>query len=270
MGNVQIVGVLNVTPDSYYDGGQFVTAEAAVQRAGDMLRDGADIIEIGGESTGPGSPNVSLEEEQTRVISIIKALRKAYPQARFSIDTYKAAIATAAVEEGVSMVNDITAGRGDSAMFSAVAKCGVQYVLMYAKDDSPRTTIENTQYDDCISTVSTFLKERKEAAQNAGVVAENIILDPGMGHFVSSDPQYSFMLLAKLFSLAELTCPLFVSPSRKSFLAGTENLPASERLPGTLAASAIAVLHGASYIRTHDIQPVRQACEIAESIRSIG
>jgi dihydropteroate synthase len=270
MGNVQIVGVLNVTPDSYYDGGQFVTAESAVQRAGDMLSDGADIIEIGGESTGPGSPNVSLEEEQTRVISIIKALRSAYPKARLSIDTYKAAIAKAAVEEGVSMVNDITAGRGESAMLSVVAESGVQYVLMYAKDDSPRTTIENTQYDDCISTVSTFLRERKEAAQNAGVAAENIILDPGMGHFVSSDPQYSFLLLVKLSSLAELKCPLFVSPSRKSFLAGTENLPASERLSGTLAASAIAVLHGAVYIRTHDILPVRQACEIAESIRTIG
>lgn len=267
MSNFQIVGVLNVTPDSYYDGGKFNSAEAAVKRAGEMLEEGADIIEVGGESTGPGSEDVPLEEERKRAISIIKALREAYPQAQISIDTYKAPIASDAIESGVMMVNDVTAGRGDPEMFSVLAKSDVLFVLMYSKDDSARTTIQEKQYDDVTTTVMEFLSERKELAVQAGISKERIILDPGMGHFVSSDPKYSFKLLEELKKLSELGCPLFVSPSRKSFLAGSENLPTEERLPGTIAASAVAVLNGAIYIRTHDILPVRRGCDTALRLR---
>lgn len=267
MKTVQIVGVLNVTPDSYYDGGKFDTTEAAVQRAGEMLAEGADIIEIGGESTGPGSPDVSPEEEGNRILGAMRAVVRAYPGVRLSIDTYKSEIARTAVKEGVTMVNDITAGRGDSAMFAVMAELGVPYVLMYSKDSSPRTTVKNVQYQDCIAEVVSFLRSKKEAAERAGVENGNIIVDPGMGHFVSADPQYSFALLAQLSALKELGCPLFVSPSRKSFLAGSQQLSPKDRLPGTIAASAIAVLHGASYIRTHDVLAVRRGCEIAESIR---
>jgi len=267
---VQIVGVLNVTPDSYYDGGEFDSVSAAVKRAGEMLSEGADIIEVGGESTGPDSKDVSLEEEKSRVLGVIQALVSAYPQAIFSIDTYKSEIARAAVEAGVTMVNDVTAGREDSAMFAVMAELGVPYVLMYAKDPSPRTTVEKTTYDDCVMAVTSFLRARKEEATGAGIAEENIILDPGMGHFVSADPRYSFLLLSQLSALSVLGRPLFISPSRKSFLAGSENLPPKERLPATIAASAIAVLHGASYIRTHDVLAVRRACETAENIRDAG
>ena len=264
---LQIVGVLNVTPDSYYDGGEFNSVELAVKRAGEMLEEGADIIEIGGESTGPGSEDVSFEEEKRRTIDVIKAVREAYPDVRLSVDTYKSTIAAEAIDAGVTMVNDVTAGRGDLEMFSVLARSDAPLVLMYSKDDSARTTVQETQYDDVVTTVKEFLRVRKEAAMKAGIPEERIILDPGMGHFVSSDPQYSFRLLAQLGQLSQLGCPIFVSPSRKSFLAGSENLSTADRLPGTIAASAIAVLHGASYIRTHDILPVRRGCEIAVAIR---
>ena len=267
MKDLIIVGVLNVTPDSYFDGGKFNAVDAAVKRAGEMLKEGADIIEVGGESTGPGSEDVPEDEERKRTISIIKAIKKEYPDANISIDTYKSSIAKEAIAEGVMMVDDVTAGRQDPELFGAVVEAGVKLVLMYAKDDSPRTTIEEVQYDDVVVTVKEFLSSRKEEAMKAGVSEENIILDPGMGHFVSSDPQYSFDLLVGIPQLTELGSPLFVSPSRKSFLAGSENLPAADRLPGTIAASALAVLNGATYIRTHDILLVRRGCEVALATR---
>jgi len=263
----KIVGILNTTPDSYFDGGQFNQVDTAVKRAGEMLAEGADIIEVGGESTGPGSRDVSLEEERERTMSIIQAILKAYPDTHVSIDSSKSALAAEALDVGAMMVNDVTAGRADPEMFSVMAQRGVPLVLMYAKDGSPRTTINEVRYDDVITVVKEFLKERKESAMAAGVNPSHIILDPGMGHFVSSDPQYSFDILARLAELLDLGCPLFVSPSRKSFLAGSENLSTEDRLPGTVAASAIAVLHGAHYIRTHDVREVRRGCEVAMNIR---
>lgn len=259
----QIVGVLNVTPDSYYDGGRFVSPKQAVERVGEMLREGADIIEIGGESTGPGSPGVSEEEELRRVVGTLHAVREAHPAALLSVDTCKARVAAEAVDAGACMVNDVTAGRFDAQMFPALAASQARCVLMYAKDETPRTTVSERQYDDVVSAVRAFLADRKEAAIRAGIAQERIILDPGMGHFVSSDPRYSFELLARLHELSSLGSPLFVSPSRKSFLAGREGLAPEQRLPGTVAASAIAVLHGAAYIRTHDVEAVRQGCEVA-------
>ena len=250
----QIVGVLNVTPDSYFDGGKFNQVEAAVKRVGEMLADGADIIDIGGESTGPGSSDVSVEEELNRVILIIKAVKEEYPEAKISIDTYKSQVAKEAIESGAVMVNDVTAGRGDPELFSVVAPSDVSLVLMYSKDDTARTTIRDQKYDDVVSTIIEFLKERKSAAVDAGIAEDRIVIDPGMGHFVSSDPQYSFSILAELERLKELNCPIYVSPSRKSFLAGQENLPPEDRLPATIAASALAVQNGATYIRTHDVK----------------
>lgn len=268
MERIQIIGIVNVTPDSYFDGGKFATVDAAVKHAGAMLQEGADWIEIGGESTGPNSKDVSLEEERARTMPVIKAIKEMYPKAQIAIDTYKASLAESAIAAGASMVNDVTAGRSDPAIFGVVQKRNTPIVLMYAKDPVPRTTVEARQYDDVIATVREFLEARKQAALAAGIAPDRIILDPGLGHFVSSDPNYSFEIIARLSELAELGSPLLLSPSRKSFLAGCENLKTIDRLPGTIAASAIAVLHGASYIRTHDVAPVRRGCEIAQAIRS--
>jgi dihydropteroate synthase len=264
---VHIVGVLNVTPDSFHDGGRFTSVEDAVHRAGELIAQGADIVEIGGESTGPHSAAVSTEEEMVRVLPVLEAIRSAYPQARLSIDTYKSAVAAAAIKRGVIMVNDVTAGRADPDFFSVVAASKTSLVLMYSKDANPRTTLGENSYTDVIQSVSYFLRERRDAAAAAGIDSSRIILDPGLGHFVSSDPQYSFEILGRLQELLHLECPLFISPSRKSFLAGGENLQTADRLSGTIAASAIAVLHGATYIRTHDVVETRRACEIAQAIR---
>lgn len=265
---VHIVGVLNVTPDSFYDGGALPSVESAVARASRMLADGADILEIGGESTGPRSPSVSLDEELRRVVPAIDAIRSQFPDASLSVDTCKSAVAAAALQRGVAMINDVTAGRADPAMFSTLAASGADLVLMYAKDPTPRTTVEALRYDDVVSTIKHFLRERKQAAVAAGIAASRIILDPGLGHFVSSDPAYSFEILRRLPEFLDLGSPILLSPSRKSFLAGPENLSPSERLPATIAASAIAVLQGASFIRTHDVREIRRACDIAVRLRA--
>ncbi|HLC48880.1 MAG TPA: dihydropteroate synthase [Candidatus Andersenbacteria bacterium] len=263
---VQIVGILNTTPDSYVDSGRFVTIKTAIAQAKKFIDEGVRVVEIGGESTGPTSKNVSLEEELQRTIPIIAAIHDHFPIVQLSIDTYKAPVAKAAIEAGVSMVNDITAGRADKDMFAVIATSGIPYVLMYSKDNTPRTTIENKSYKDVIGHIIHFFEERISSAKKAGIRKDQIILDPGLGHFISSYPKYSFEILANLEKLLVFGCPLFISPSRKSFLAGIENLPVKDRLPATIAASAIAFINGATYIRTHDVAEVKRGCEVAEMI----
>lgn len=257
---------MNVTPDSYFDGGKYVEVERAVKRAAEMLADGADIIEIGGESTGPGSREIFADEEVERIIPVVSSLRKLFPKTNISVDTWKSKVAAEALSMGVSMINDVTAGRGDPEMFRVLSKSDCKVVLMYAKDPSARTTIEDRPYENVVRTVKSFLEERIEAALASGISRDRIILDPGMGHFVSSDPRYSYELLARLQEIVALGFPVLLSPSRKSFLAGRENLSVSDRLPGTIAASSIAVMNGATYIRTHDVLEVRRGCEMAEAV----
>ncbi|HRH93988.1 MAG TPA: dihydropteroate synthase [Candidatus Peribacteria bacterium] len=255
-----IVGILNVTPDSYVDGGRYNDEASVVARAKQFAREGADIIEIGGESTGPGSPDVSAAEELRRVLSAVQTVHRELPAVRICVDTWKAAVAAAVVHSGASMINDITAGRGDPEMFSVAARAGCPLVLMYSKDAGPRTTKDAKQYDDVIGTIAAFLRERVAAAEQAGVARKNIIVDPGLGHFISADPRYSFQILDSLSAFAEIA-PVLVSPSRKSFLAGPHNLPVEQCLPATLEASLTAMRNGASFIRTHDVAATRAALE---------
>ncbi|MBM3231446.1 dihydropteroate synthase [Candidatus Peregrinibacteria bacterium] len=259
---VSIVGILNVTPDSYVDGGLYTDVANAVERVGQMLAEGADIIDIGGQSTGPGSKDVPVDEELQRTIPVIEAILKKYPDTFVSIDTFRSQVAEEALKRGVRMVNDVTAGRSDQNIFSVSALYKAEIVLMYAKDSSPRTTVQETEYRDVIGEIHAFLESRVAIAVAAGIPRERIIVDPGLGHFVSSSSQYSFEVLRRLGEFSDLG-RIYVSPSRKSFLAGPENLPVSERLPATIAASAIAVMNGASFIRTHDVAAVRQGCEVA-------
>jgi dihydropteroate synthase len=260
---VRIVGILNTTPNSFYDGGKFMALTQALDRTEKMLSEGADIIEIGGESTGPNAPEVLCDIELNRTIPVIKEILKRWPKTIVSIDTYKARVAAQAIDAGAVMVNDVTAGRGDADMFAVLAQYPtVQYVLMYAKDASPRTTLQGTEYPNVVTHVVNFLQQRIAVAEAAGLERAQIIIDPGMGHFVSSHAKYSLQLLRELRKITALGLPVLVSPSRKSFLAGTAQVSVEHRLSATLAASAMAVLNGASYIRTHDVLETVRACAL--------
>jgi dihydropteroate synthase len=262
---VGIVAILNVTPDSYVDGGKFTRPEALIEHAVRCIDDGADILEIGGESTGPDSPDVSPEEEVARVIPAVRAVRNCLPDAWIAVDTWKADVAGKALDVGADMINDITAGRGDPMMLSLIADAGCPYVMMYGKDASARTTLDSKQYTDVSRVIYDFLKARLLAAHAAGIRREQVIVDPGLGHFVSADPAYSFDILRSLRKFTDLG-PVLVSPSRKSFLAGSKNLPPKDRLPATLAATAIAVMNGAGFIRTHDVKETREVAEVVDEV----
>ncbi|MBP9773361.1 MAG: dihydropteroate synthase [Candidatus Peribacteraceae bacterium] len=255
-GKTLVVGILNITPDSFVDGGKWLEPHKAIDRATEMIAQGADIIDIGGESTGPDSLSVSAEEEIRRVLPIIKALRSELSDVWLSIDTWKADVADNALQSGVDMINDISAGRFDPQMFSVLAKHQCPYVLMYSKDTTPRTKKIDQQYDNVIETIHAFLADRIHQAIEQGIDRSRIIVDPGLGWFVSGTPSYSFEILNQLEKFADLA-PVFISPSRKSFLAGPNNLPASERLSATLDATKIALEHGASFIRTHDVSETK-------------
>ena len=207
-----------------------------------------------------------MEEEIARTIPVIAAIRDAYPHAEISIDTYKAEVAEQAIAAGATMVNDVSAGRNDPNMFSLLNQSDVSVVLMHAKHAPPNVEIEDTQYEDVVSEVFTFLEGRRDAAVAAGIAQDRLILDPGLGFFLSSDARYSFAILQNLERFTELGCPIYVSPSRKSFLAGSEKLLPEDRLPGTIVASAMAVKNGATYIRTHDVAAVRRGMETMRTL----
>ncbi|MBT3835239.1 dihydropteroate synthase [Candidatus Peribacteria bacterium] len=265
MQNIQIMGILNVTPDSFYDGGKYNDLENATVRIEEMCEQGANIVDIGGESTGPGSEDISAEEEMGRVIPVIRKVvsgewlvvsdekeedtkqekKIEENHINVSVDTYKSEVARAAIELGVEIINDVTAGRGDEKMFKLIAETGCKYILMHSKDNSPRTTIQQLEYEDVLETIHEFFEDRIREAENSGIKKEQMILDPGLGHFVSSDPKYSWEILNNLEFLHDFGCPILVSPSRKSFTEKT--------LEGTLEATKIAVEHGANIIRTHDV-----------------
>lgn len=247
-----IMGILNVTPDSFSDGGKYY--ESGVFRAIEMIKEGAAIIDIGGESTGPGSKDVPEEEELRRVIPVIKELRARDLNIRISVDTYKSNVAREAVLAGANIVNDVTALRGDPKMAQTLAELNVPVVLMYSKDATPRTTSDNVQYDDVCETILGFLEERIDYAVSQGIKRENIIIDPGMGAFISSDPKYSFEILERLAEFKVFNLPILIGASRKSFLAGHAKLPPSERLEASLKAAKLAVKNGANILRVHDVK----------------
>ena len=244
--DTEYVGVLNLTPNSFSDGGRFREfggSEDVVEVAREMLEDGATILDLGGESTGPGSTDVSVEEELSRVIPVLKKLRAAFPEATLSVDTWKSEVAEAALREGANWINDVTAGRGDPRIFEVVARYGVPMVLMYSKQNSPRTDREMVQYEDVMSTIKEFLQERVEVARLAGV--KEIIVDPGMGAFVSGEPKYSYEIIDRIEELYELECPIFVGTSRKGFLG-------EDRLGMTLW-TTLQLRGKVDFLRVHDV-----------------
>jgi len=264
-GRPLLMGVLNVTPDSFSDGGKYLKTDRAVKRALEMVDEGADIIDIGGESTGPGSPNVSADDELERVIPVFEKLR-GETDAILSVDTYKSTVALHALKVGADMVNDVSALRADEGMAKVLAVHKTPTVIMYSKDLTPRTTRENTQYDDVVDTVKRFLNERIEYGVSRGMKRGQFILDPGMGAFVSADAKYSLRILKRLAEFGELGLPVLVGPSRKSFIGQVLDLPVGERMEGGFAAAAVAIMNGASILRVHDVKGTRRVMDMVYAI----
>jgi len=256
------MGVVNITPDSFSDGGLYFDKEKAVQRGLELAAAGADIIDIGGESSRPGSKPISKEEEMRRVLPVIASLRKKI-KALISIDTTKAEVAEAALAEGADILNDISAGRFDSKMIPLAAERKVPLILMHMKG-TPQTMQINPYYQNLYQEVKEFLRERIKTAESYGIPREKIIIDPGLGFGKRFEDNLG--LINNLSFLEELGCPLLVGISRKSFIGQILNLPPSERLEGTIAASILSLVNGAHILRVHDVGPVRRAVIVAEAI----
>jgi len=265
------MGVVNVTPDSFSDGGEFLDAAAAVAHCVRLAGEGAAILDVGGESTRPGAAPVSVAEELRRVVPVLEGIaatawRGERPQV--SIDTSKAAVAEAALAAGATIVNDVTALRGDPAMAELIASSGAECCLMHMRGE-PRTMQSDPSYDDVVDDVRAFLEQRIGAAVAAGIAERRIMLDPGIGF--GKTLEHNLTLLRRLRELTSLGRPLLVGTSRKSFLGRmladarglSEPVAPAERLAGTIATNVLAYERGASVLRVHDVAPVRDALAVA-------
>lgn len=255
------MGVVNVTPDSFSDGGQFLDPAAAIEHGRELVSDGAAILDVGGESTRPGAASVPAEEELRRVRPVVAGL--ADSGGEVSIDTSKAAVAAAALDDGAAIVNDVTALRGDPEMAALCAERGPTVVLMHMLG-TPRTMQDGPRYGDVVDEVKAFLAERLEAALAAGIAEERVWLDPGIGF--GKTAAHNFELLRRLGELRELGRPLVVGTSRKSFIGGADGSPPDERIGGTIASSVLAAAEGADVLRVHDVAEVRQALAVADAV----
>jgi len=257
----QLMGVVNVTPDSFSDGGLYLDPEAAIAHGRELVEAGAEILDVGGESTRPGAEPVGVGEELERVVPVIRGLSGS--RTRVSIDTSKAAVAAAALDAGAEIVNDVTALRGDSEMGGLCAERGATVVLMHMLGE-PRTMQEDPRYDDVVADVKAFLAERLEAAIGAGIEEERVWLDPGIGF--GKTGAHNMELLRRLGELRELGRPLVIGTSRKSFIGKVDGSPADERLGGSIASSILAAAEGADVLRVHDVAEMRQALTVATAI----
>jgi dihydropteroate synthase len=258
-----IMGILNVTPDSFYDGGRRSEPTRAIAAGVEMVRSGAEVLDVGGESTRPGARPVDEAEELDRVLPVIRGLRRevAVP---ISIDTYKAGVARSALDAGADIVNDISALRFDPALVSLVAAEDVPVILMHMQG-KPQTMQSEARYNDVVREVRDFLAAQLYEAMDAGIAAERIILDPGIGF--GKTLEHNLQLLRGLPTLAALGQPLLVGASRKAFIGRILNLDPEHRLEGSLAAAVAALLGGANLLRVHDVAETCRAARLADAIR---
>jgi dihydropteroate synthase len=256
----RIMGVINVTPDSFSDGGRYLDPGAAIAHGLELEREGADILDIGGESTRPRSEGVSAAEESRRVLPVIEGLIGAGAYAEISIDTSKAAVARDALDAGATLVNDVTAFRGDPQMAALVAERQVDCCLMHMLG-SPRTMQEDPRYDDVVSEVKAFLEERTAFAIAEGVDEGRILLDPGIGF--GKTREHNLELLRRLDELVAIGRPVVIGTSRKSFLGAITGREVDDRLPASIASNVLAYARGARVFRVHDVQATRDALLVA-------
>jgi dihydropteroate synthase len=259
-----IMGILNVTPDSFSDGGLYFDKKRAVEHAIRMEEEGADIIDIGGESTRPGSDPVPVKEEIRRVVPVIEELSKKI-KVPISIDTYKADVARAALSAGASMVNDISGLRFDPEMSLTVARYNVPVVIMHIKG-TPKNMQENPTYTALIPEIMDYLREGIEIARKAGISEDKIIIDPGIGF--GKTVEHNLEIINRLNEFAGFEKPILLGPSRKSFIGRMlGDLPVTERLEGTAAAVAIGIFNGANIVRVHDVKAMVRVARIADAIK---
>ena len=261
------MGILNATPDSFSDGGRFLDPERALRHAVEMAGQGADIIDVGGESTRPGAQPVGVAEQLARVVPVIAALRGGLPRATLiSIDTSKAKVAAVALAAGADFINDVTAGRDDPGMFGLAAERGAPIVLMHMQG-KPQTMQNNPRYGDVVEEVLSFLLQRADAAQAAGVAAENIILDPGIGF--GKTTQDNLLLMANLRRFSGLGYATLLGASRKRFMGAVcHGSRPGELGAATVATTALGVMAGFNIFRVHDVRENRQAADVAHAIKT--
>ncbi|HEV2790937.1 MAG TPA: dihydropteroate synthase [Solirubrobacterales bacterium] len=257
----KLLGVGNVTPDSFSDGGLYLDPEAAIAHGRERAEAGAEILDVGGESTRPGAEAVTEEEELRRVVRAVQGLGDL--RSEVSVDTSKASVAEAALDAGATIVNDVTALRGDPEMAALCTDRGATVVLMHMLGE-PRTMQDDPRYEDVVAEVKAFLAERLEAAVAAGIEEERVWLDPGIGFGKTS--AHNMELLRRLGELRELGRPLVVGTSRKSFIGKVDGSAADQRLGGTIASSILAAAEGADVLRVHDVAEVRQALAVTTAI----
>ena len=259
-----VMGILNITPDSFYEGSRVPLLDDVLTRAGLMLEHGAQILDVGGESTRPGSDSVDGQEERRRVLPVIEALRKAYPEAVLSVDTYRADTAEAAIAAGADIINDISAMEADERMLEVAVRTKEPIILMHMRG-TPKNMQQNCQYQDVVQEVAVYLAKRAQLLREQGVGADKIILDPGIGF--AKDVEQNLRLMRDLKVLTSFDYPVLLAASRKSTIGAVlGGVPAAERLEGTIATSLQAVYAGAQMVRVHDVQANVRAIRMLEGI----
>ena len=257
------MGVLNATPDSFSDGGKFNRLDFAVKHIDSMLENGADIIDVGGESTKPGSDPVSIDEELNRVIPIIDKVKKTNNDILISVDTYKSVVAKEAIKAGADIINDISGLAFDENMAPLLAKNDVPVIIMHIQG-KPKTMQQNISYNNLINDIKQYFKKRCDYAIKSGIKKNNIIIDPGIGFGKTFN--HNFELLKNLKTFKDMAYPILIGPSRKAFIGDALKLPPNERLEGTIATVVAGILNGASIVRVHDVKENKRAILVTEKI----
>lgn len=257
LGEPKIMGILNVTPDSFYDGGKFDSEDTILSQAEKMMEQGATFIDVGGYSSRPGAEDISIEEEIRRISRAVKIIVKKFPGAILSIDTFRTAVAQAAVDEGAAMINDISGGEQDKAMFELAAKLQVPYILMHMRG-TPKTMNRLTSYDNLLKEVTDYFHSKIQQLESVGV--KDVIIDPGLGF--AKTVEQNFMLLNSLDYLRILNKPIMAGISRKSMIWKTLSVTPERALNGTTCLNTIALLKGANILRVHDVQEAAEVCKL--------
>ncbi|WP_293978037.1 dihydropteroate synthase [uncultured Clostridium sp.] len=253
-----VMGILNATPDSFSDGGKFNEVELALKRVEEMIRQGADIIDVGGESTRAGFTVVEADDEINRVVPVIKAIKEKF-DITVSIDTYKAKTAEAAIKAGADIINDVWGFKKDKDMAAVAAKYDVQCILMHNREDKP--------YENLMEEVKSDLEESIKIAMDAGVKKENIILDPGIGF--AKTYEENLMVMKNLKEIRDLGYPVLLGTSRKSMIGNALNLPVDQRVEGTVATTVMGIMAGCEFVRVHDVLENKRACVMTDTILSV-